>query len=156
MNEVIRNLLTRRSVRSFTEEHIKREDLDLIIKTALYAPSGCNMQTWQFTVVTDRLKIQRLAAAVGKALGREGYDFYSPDVLIIPTNERESRWGMEDDACALENIFLAAHSLGIGSVWINQLRGICDEPEISRHTQRVENPGRPCDIWPCRLGVCRF
>ena len=98
MNEVIRNLLTRRSVRSFTEEHIKREDLDLIIKTALYAPSGCNMQTWQFTVVTDRLKIQRLAAAVGKALGREGYDFYSPDVLIIPTNERESRWGMEDDA----------------------------------------------------------
>ena len=130
MNEVIRNLLTRRSVRSFTEEHIKREDLDLIIKTALYAPSGCNMQTWQFTVVTDRLKIQRLAAAVGKVLGREGYDFYSPDVLIIPTNERESRWGMEDDACALENIFLAAHSLGIGSVWINQLRGICDEPEI--------------------------
>ena len=34
------------------------------------------------------------------------------------------------NACAMENIFLAAHSLGIGSVWINQLQGICDEPSI--------------------------
>lgn len=130
MNEVIKNLLTRRSVRAFTDEHIKQEDLNIIVKTALYAPSGCNMQTWRFTVVKNRDKIQKLAAAAGKALGRPDYDFYRPDVLIIPTNERESRWGVEDDACALENIFLAAHSLGIGSVWINQLRGICDEPEI--------------------------
>jgi nitroreductase len=37
---------------------------------------------------------------------------------------------MEDNACALENIFLAAHSLGIGSVWINQLRHCCDEAEV--------------------------
>ena len=51
-------------------------------------------------------------------------------MLIIPSNERESRWGREDNACALENIFLAAHALGIGSVWINQLQGICDVPEI--------------------------
>ena len=37
---------------------------------------------------------------------------------------------MEDNACALENIFLAAHSFGIGSVWINQLRDICEEEEV--------------------------
>lgn len=130
MNEIIRNLLTRRSVRSFNENPISGEDLKLILETAIYAPSGMNMQTWQFTAVTDRAKIQELAAAVGKALDREGYDFYKPDVLIIPSNERQSQWGMEDNACALENIFLAAHSLGIGSVWINQLRHVCDEPAI--------------------------
>lgn len=88
------------------------------------------MQTWQFTAVTDRAKIQRLAAAVGKALDREGYDFYQPDILVIPSNEADSPWGIEDNACAMENIFLAAHSLGIGSVWINQLRLVCDKPEI--------------------------
>ena len=38
--------------------------------------------------------------------------------------------GMEDNACALENIFLAAHSFCIGSVWINQLRDICEEEEV--------------------------
>ena len=42
-------------------------------------------------------------------MDREGYDFYDPAVLIIPSNERDSRWGPEDNACALENIFLAAY-----------------------------------------------
>ena len=132
MNEVIKNLLTRRSVRSFTDKRIKREDLELILKAALYAPSGCNMQTWRFTAVTDSEKIRALSELIGEKLGREDYDFYNPDVIILPSNERDSRWGVEDNACALENIFLAAHSLGIGSVWINQLRGLCDDPEIRK------------------------
>ena len=130
MNEVIRNLLTRRSVRKFTDKKIPREELDILLKVALAAPSGMNKQTWQFTAVTDEEKIQKLATAVGKALDRENYDIYKPAALIIPSNLRESAWGMEDNACALENIFLAAHSLGIGSVWINQLRHCCDEPEV--------------------------
>ena len=130
MNEVIRNLLTRRSVRKFTDKKIPREELDILLKVALAAPSGMNKQTWQFTAVTDTEKIQKLAAVVGKALDRENYDIYKPAALIIPSNLRESAWGMEDNACALENIFLAAHSLGIGSVWINQLRHCCDEPEV--------------------------
>lgn len=130
MNEVIKNLLTRRSIRSFSEKKISDEDLNTILDAAIYAPSAMNMQTWQFTAVTDRTEIQRLAAAIGKVLKREEYDFYKPDVLIISSNERDSRWGADDNACAMENIFLAAHSLGIGSVWINQLRITCDEPNI--------------------------
>lgn len=55
---------------------------------------------------------------------------YQPEILIIPSNQRDNPHGKEDNACAMENIFLAAHSLGIGSVWINQLQGICDEPSI--------------------------
>lgn len=132
MNEVIRNLLTRRSVRKFTEKKIARKDLDVLLKVALAAPSGMNKQTWQFTAVTDGTKIQRLADAVGKALDIENYDIYKPVALIIPSNLRDSAWGMEDNACALENIFLAAHSLGIGSVWINQLRHCCDVPEVRK------------------------
>lgn len=130
MNPVIKNLLTRRSVRRFTERKISWNDLDIILKTGIYAPSGMNMQTIRLTALTDREKIQELAEITGRKLEREGYDFYKPDVLIIPSNKRDSRWGMEDNACAMENMFLAAHSLGIGSVWINQLRDVCDEPEI--------------------------
>ncbi len=130
MNQIIENILTRRSVRKFTDKKIEKEDLEMLLKVACYAPSGMNKQTWQFTAVTDQEKIQRLAAVVGKALGRENYDIYKPAALIIPSNLRESDWGMEDNACALQNIFLAAHSMGIGSVWINQLRHCCDEPEV--------------------------
>ncbi len=130
MNEVIRNLLTRRSVRKFTDKKIPGAELEVLLKVACAAPSGMNKQTWQFTLVTDEAKIQKLAAEVGKALDRENYDIYKPAALIIPSNLKESPWGVEDNACALENIFLAAHSLGIGSVWINQLRHCCDMPEV--------------------------
>ncbi len=130
MNETLKTIMTRRSVRSFSEKKIKKEDLDAILKAAIYAPSGMNRQTWQFTAITDRKKIQQLAAMIEEKTDREEYDFYKPDVLIISSNERDSKWGPEDNACGLENIFLAAWSLGIGSVWINQIRDICDEPEV--------------------------
>lgn len=130
MNTIIENLLSRRSIRTFSEAAIPLEQLQEIARTGVYAPSAMNRQTWKFTVVINRDAISRLADVVGKQLDRAGYDMYQPAALIIPSNHRDTVWGREDNACALENIFLAAHSLGIGSVWINQLQGICDEPPV--------------------------
>ena len=129
-NAVIETLMTRRSVRAFQEKAIPADQLQAILETARFAPSGMGRQTWKFTAVTNREKIQKLAAAISKELGREGYNMYQPEVLIIPSNDVESPFGKEDNACALENIFIAAWSFGIGSVWINQLQGICDRPAI--------------------------
>lgn len=140
MNQVMETLLARRSTRSFEEKALKREDLEQIVKAALYAPSGKGLQTWRFTVLTDTAKIQKLAAAIAAELGRDGYNMYCPQALIIPSNEKSSPFGKEDNACALENIFLAAHSLGIGSVWINQLQGICDAPAIRAILDEFEIP----------------
>lgn len=131
MNEIMKNLLTRRSTRAFQEREIPREELEQILQAALYAPSGMNRQTWKFTAIVNQKKIQQLAEIVGTELGREGYNFYCPSALIIPSNEKDSVWGKEDNACALENIFLAAHSFGIGSVWINQLNdNLSERPAV--------------------------
>lgn len=130
MNQTMETILTRRSIRSFEKKPIPEEDMKQIVDAALHAPSAMGRQTWKFTVVMNREKIQQLARAAGKVLGREDYDMYSPEALIIPSNSKESRFGRDDNACAMENIFLAAHSLGIGSVWINQLHEICDEPAV--------------------------
>ena len=78
MNAVMENLLTRRSVRAFENREIPRDELDQILKAAQYAPSAMNRQTWQFTVVCSRTKIQELAAAIGKALNRDNYNMYDP------------------------------------------------------------------------------
>lgn len=140
MNNVIENILTRRSVRSFTNQSVSRENIEILIKSALYAPSARNLQTWKFTVLTRKSDIGELSSAIGNVLNRTGYDMYDPAVLIIPSNKKDSPYGREDNACALENIFLAAHSLGLGSVWINQLQGICDEPEIRTLLKSYEIP----------------
>jgi len=130
MNAVMENLLTRRSIRAFEDREIPRDELDQILKAAQYAPSARNSQTWQFTAVCSSQKIQKLAAAIGKELGRDNYNMYQPQVIIITSNLKDFRFGVDDNACALENIFLAAHSFGIGSVWINQLRDVCDAPGV--------------------------
>ena len=85
MNETMQTILTRRSTRKFKVQEIPQTDLDQILKAALYAPSGMGKQTWQFTVVKNRKKVQRLAEAAGKILGRENYDMYQPEILIIPS-----------------------------------------------------------------------
>lgn len=130
MNEVINNIVTRRSIRKFTAQPVPKEVMADIVDAALHAPSGMGKQSWKFTVVTNREMITKLAEAVEKATNREGYDMYEPTAIIIPSNLKDSPWGRDDNACALENIFLAANSYGVGSVWINQLSGICDEPAI--------------------------
>ena len=130
MNDVIQNILTRRSVRSFSERKPTKKDIELLIQAGLAAPSGMNRQTWTFTGILNPSIIKELADAIAKELGRDNYNFYNATALIIPSNITDSPWGQDDNACALENIFLAAHSLEIDSVWINQLCGITDVPEI--------------------------
>lgn len=140
MNQTIETILKRRSTRSFIRKPLKEEDLKVIVDCGLHAPSGMGRQTWKFTVVENRERIRELADAVGKELGREGYDMYDPEVLIIPSNLKDSPFGMEDNACAMENIYLAAEALGIGCVWINQLRTICQEPNIRRLLDELHIP----------------
>lgn len=130
MNEVIQTIMTRRSIRSFNETQLTKEQLEVLIQAGLCAPSGMCKQTWKFFGVLNQEIINRLATTIEETLGRKGYNFYHAKALIITTNEANSTWCKEDNACALENIFLAAHSMGIGSVWINQLLGQCEEPAI--------------------------
>lgn len=140
MNQTIETILKRRSTRSFRREALKEEDLKLIVDCALHAPSGMGRQTWKFTVVENQALIQKLAAATAKELDRDGYNMYAPAALIIPSNLKESPFGMEDNACAMENIYLAAESLDIGCVWINQLRTICDAPAIREILDELHIP----------------
>jgi len=131
-NEVIQNILTRCSVRAYDDRPVEREKIDTLLQCAVHAPSAMNRQTWHFSAVLNREKIAKLTAAVGKALGNEKYDMYKPAALIIPSNELIGDTSITswDNACALENIFLAAHSMGLGTVWINQLSDTCDVPEV--------------------------
>jgi nitroreductase len=130
MNEVISCIVSRRSVREFTDKKISYDNLMQIMEAALFAPSGMNLQSWYFSGVTNDVLINSLAAAIGRSIRRDNYDFYRPAALIIPSNDPGNPLGRDDNACAIENIMIAAHSLGIGSVWINQLQGISFEPEI--------------------------
>ena len=148
MNAVIENILTRRSIRSFEDKKIPREDMELIVKAGQYAPSAMNMQTFQLTVVQNEEVIRKLYTAIPKYMDglQEGYNFYGCMNLVLISDKEGKEIGQMDCACVAENIFLAAHSLGIGSVWINQLRQTSDGPEVRA---ALTEAGVPADhrVW---------
>lgn len=124
MNPVVQAILTRRSIRRFEEKPIPRPVLEMILQAGYHAPSGHNMQTWRFTVVEDGEKIRRLKEATiltARECGVYCYGFENPACVILISNDERNQDGCQDASCAAENIFLAAHSYGIGSVWLNAL-----------------------------------
>ena len=135
MNPVMQAILSRRSIRRFTDRPIEPAILEMILKAGYHAPSGHNMQTWRFTVLTDPDSILVLKKAAEEAAKAEKVPFYgfdNPKVLILISNDERNPDGCQDCSCAAENIFLAAFSYGIASSWLNPLmklrhvRPVCD------------------------------
>lgn len=77
MNETIKTMLERRSVRKFTDEPISKEKLQQIIDCAKASPTARNAQMRQFTVIKNTAKIQKLAKAIGKEIGDTKYHIYT-------------------------------------------------------------------------------
>ena len=115
------------------EEIIPEEILAMIIKAGTYAPSGHNLQTWRFTVIKNGRKIIQLKEILQKTAEEKSvfvYGFENPRYLVLISNDRRNPHGIQDASCVAQNIMLAAYSYGIGSVWLNSLMTICDEPKI--------------------------
>lgn len=123
-NEVLENIKARRSVRTYTEQQVSAGDLNLILEAAAYAPSGMNFQTWHFTAIQDAAVLTELNEKIKGAFAKSDDPWWAP----------------MDCACALQNIFLAAKSLGIGSCWINQLGQTCDDPDVRAFLTRLGIP----------------
>jgi nitroreductase len=139
--DLLEVIQTRRSTRAFKEDKVPTSMLETIVQAGLYAPSGMNKQSWRFTVVENKEIVEELAKLIRIELERdEKYNFYGAPTLILVSNEKENGNGLADCSCALQNIFLMAHDLGIGSCWINQLKSICDVESVRAFLNRLEVP----------------
>jgi nitroreductase len=159
-NPVLDAIHQRRSTRVFQDRLVPRPDLDTILDAAIWAPSGSNSQSWLFTAIQNRDILLELAAVVRrgfqtyvpdddypgkhgakKAAQQESYNFYyHAPVLIIASNKPNYENAMADCALALENIFLTAESLGLGSCYINQLHWLRDDPGLRTFLARFDIP----------------
>ena len=87
MNEVIQNILNRRSWRSYEDKQIKEEELEQIIRCGLWAPSAMNQQSWHFTVVQDKETIQRIRKGCQEMMETDRDMFYGAPTLVIVTGK---------------------------------------------------------------------
>ena len=143
VNPVVDAILSRRSIRKFTDKEIKKEILDMILKCGYYAPSGHNMQSWRFTVLTCKEDIDKLKIRAKEAADKNSvvmYGFENPKVIILISNDNRNKTGCQDASCAAENIMLAAQSYGIGSVWLNVLMKLRGEEPVKSLLDEFEVP----------------
>ncbi len=119
-------LLTRRSVRAYKPDPVPEALLEEVLRAGTYAPTGGGRQSPVLVAVTDKAardEISRLNAAV---MGKDTDPYYGAPVLVLALADPASSTWVEDASCALENMMLAAHALGLGSVWVHREREIFD------------------------------
>lgn len=143
MNPVMQVILSRHSIRKFTNQNISSEMLELILKAGYHAPSGHNLQSWKFTVLTKEEDIQMLKRITKETATQQKVNFYgweNPKVLVLISNDSRNQYGCQDASCAAENIMLAASSYGIGSVWLNPLMTLRNEMPVKELLDNYEIP----------------
>jgi nitroreductase len=108
--ETIAAIRKRRSVRKFTGTPVARNDLITIVDAGRLDASGYNAQPWDFIVVTDRSRIEQLSIVTSW--------IKSAGAIIAVVMDPGSEFWLEDGSAAIQNILIAATSLGYGSCWV--------------------------------------
>ena len=154
MNEVIKALKERRSVRKFKADMPKKEDLNQIIEAGLWAASGRGQQSPIIIAVTNKELRDRLSAANCKIGGwDEDFDpFYNAPVVLIVLADKSRPTYLYDGSLVMGELMLAAHSYGLGSCWIHRAK---EEFETKEGKELLKSLGISGDyegIGHCILG----
>ena len=121
MNDDFLTLMkTRRSCRKYTNQQVLDGDLQLITEAGLYAPSGHGKQDPVIVVVQDEALKARLVEMNAAVMGVSSNPYYNAPTIVLVFASADNANAFQDGSCALENMMLAAHALGLASCWINR------------------------------------
>ena len=154
MNEVLKAIRERRSIRKFRSEMPERKAIDTILEARLYAPSGMNRQPVVTIAFTDKEQRDRLAE-LNRQIGGwpEGFDpFYGAPLVIAVLADRSSPTYICDGSLVMQNLMLAAHSLGLGSIWIHRAKEEFATPEYQELISSLGLTGDWEGIGHCAIG----
>lgn len=139
MDERLKMIFSRRSIRQYTGEPVSEADITSLLEAGMAAPSAMNKRPWHLLAVTDQQTIQAIAQCppYGRTLPGAAL------VIVVCGDPSVSDWWLQDCTLATENILIAAAGLGLGSVFlgchgkaeregpIRQALGIPDEIEMA-------------------------
>ena len=127
MNETLKVLKERRSIRSYKPEQLREEDLQPILEAGTWAATAKNLQSPVMVVVQDPETIAHMSALNAEILGKPGTDpfFGAPTVVVVLADGELVNW-LQDGSLVMGNLMTAAAATGIGSCWINRAMELFD------------------------------
>ena len=127
-------LYARRSIRNYLEDsEVEREKIVRLLKAGMAAPSACNIQPWEFIVVTEKARVGLIKESIAK-----WGNYNAPVVIVVCGYPDFIPWegddGVIDCSAAIENMLIAATAMELGSVWIggfdrSSIRDLLDIPD---------------------------
>ena len=154
MNEIIKSMEERRSIRRFKSELPKEEDIAQIVEAGLYAASGRGRQATLTIAVTNKVLRDRISAAHRKIGGWAAgvAPVSGAPVILIVLADKACNTYIYDGSLVMGNMMLAAHSLGLGSIWIHRAKEEFELPEWKQFLSDLGVSGEWEGIGHCAVG----
>lgn len=153
-NDTVKSIMERRSIRKYKPKQITEKELDCIIECGLNAPSAMNTQNWHFTIVQnaeliswmndkikERLPPKSVSRYKDRQGGREDFSmFYDAPTLVLISGDAEDPWTESNCGYAVQNMCIAAQSIGVASIIIGMARLIFNGPEADEYAKELGVP----------------
>lgn len=154
MNEVIKAMKERRSIRKFKSDAVSNTDIEQIIEAGLYAANGRGQQKVITVAVTNKKLRDKISADNAKIMGKtpDLDPFYGAPVILIVLAEKDWSTHVYDGSLVMGNMMLAAHSLGLGSCWIHRAKEEFETPEYKDMLKELGIEGEYEGIGHCAIG----
>lgn len=154
MNDMIRAMEERRSIRKFKPDMPAKEDIDQIIEAGLYAANGMGKQATITVAVTNKELRDKLSSVNCQIGGwKDGFDpFYGAPVILIVLADKNWANRIYDGSLVMGNMMLAAYSLGLGSIWIHRAKEEFEMPEYRQLLKDLNVEGEWEGIGHCAIG----
>ena len=153
MNETLKTIKERKSVKKFKSTPVPKELIEQIVEAGLYAPSGLNKQAPIVIAVTDketRDMLSRLNASCDPFFRSDPF-YGAPCVLVVLANKSANTY-IYDGSLTMGNMLLAAQALGLGACWIHRAKETFETPEGKAILQKLGVQGDYEGIGNCVIG----
>lgn len=152
MNEAMKNLLERRSVRGYKKDLVPADVLDEILEAGKYAPSGMGQQKTLMVVTQDPELVAKLSRMNADVMGAKSDPFYGAPTVVIVFADSEQGTCVENGSLVMGNLMNAAHAVGVDSCWIHRAREVFDSEEGKALKTEWGVPESYIGIGHCVLG----
>ena len=152
MNETIKNLLERRSVRGYKEDLVPEEVLNEILEAGEYAPSGMGQQGTLMVVTQNPELVAKLSKMNADVMGTESDPFYGAPTVVVVFADSNMPTCVENGSLVMGNLMNAAHALGVDSCWIHRAREVFASEEGKALKAEWGVPESYVGIGHCVLG----
>ncbi len=152
MNEVLNNLLTRRSIKKYKPDMLPKEILDQIIEAGTYAANGRGLQAPIIIAITNKEVRDSLAKLNASIMNAPIDPFYGAPVVLVVLADKKVPTYLYDGSLVIGNLMEAAHALGVGSCWIHRAKEEFELPEGKALLKSLGIEGDYEGIGHCILG----